>query len=258
MTYDTEELPETLLREEVLDLITGEIPRQYIADNFGKYCLPWAIGRLMCRYELMKRILNVSGSIIECGIGSGAGLIGWHHLSKLLEPLNRRRIVYGFDTFEGFPNVSPKDGPKAKIGDQTRPVYDDIIRCIVMAEANNIMMEHTGVNWLRPKTFFRTHLWPQIVPIDGDFMVTGQEFLKMNPHLMVALLFLDFDLYEPTKKAIDLFLPRMPKGAVIVFDELDHPDWPGETLALIEAIGIWRLRIERFSWEPTLGYAVLE
>ena len=75
---------------------------------------------------------------------------------------------------------------------------------------------------------------------------------------MIALLFLDFDLYEPTKKAIDLFLPRMPKGAVIVFDELDHPDWPGETLALIEAIGIWKLRIERFSWEPTLGYAVLE
>ena len=37
-------------------------------------------------------------------------------------------------------------------------------------------------------------------------------------------------------------MPRMPKGALLVFDELDNPMWPGETLAALESVGLggWR------------------
>jgi hypothetical protein len=66
------------------------------------------------------------------------------------------------------------------------------------------------------------------------------------------------DLFEPTKKALEMFLPRMPKGAVVAFDELDNPMWPGETLALAESIGINKLSIRRFEWDPYIGFAVLE
>ncbi len=65
------------------------------------------------------------------------------------------------------------------------------------------------------------------------------QFVAEHPHLLVSLLFLDLDLYEPTKVAIECFLPRMPKGAVIAFDELDNPMWPGETLALLESVSHW-------------------
>jgi hypothetical protein len=71
------------------------------------------------------------------------------------------------------------------------------------------------------------------------------------------LLFLDFDLYEPTKVAIENFLPRMPKGAVIAFDELDNPIWPGETLALLDSIGINKLRLQRLEWDPYIGFAIV-
>jgi hypothetical protein len=47
------------------------------------------------------------------------------------------------------------------------------------------------------------------------------------------LLYLDFDVYEPTKAAIEALRPHMPKGAAIVFDELYSRQWPGETLALL-------------------------
>ena len=50
----------------------------------------------------------------------------------------------------------------------------------------------------------------------------------------MSLLYLDFDLYEPTKCAF----PRMPKGAVVAFDELNHAAWPGETMALLDTLGI--------------------
>jgi hypothetical protein len=50
----------------------------------------------------------------------------------------------------------------------------------------------------------------------------------------------------------------MPKGAVIAFDELDNPMWPGETLALLESIGINRLKLRRLDWDPYISFAVLE
>jgi hypothetical protein len=75
---------------------------------------------------------------------------------------------------------------------------------------------------------------------------------------VVSLLFLDFDLYEPTKVAIETFLPRMPKGAIIAFDELDNPIWPGETMALLESIGFNRLKLQRLEWDPYISFAILD
>jgi predicted O-methyltransferase YrrM len=90
--------------------------------------------------------------------------------------------------------------------------------------------------------------------IRGDAIQTIPQFIADNQQLVVSLLFLDFDLYEPTKVALEHFLPRMPKGAVIAFDELDNPIWPGETQALLDTVGINRLNLRRFEWDPYTAY----
>jgi hypothetical protein len=82
--------------------------------------------------------------------------------------------------------------------------------------------------------------------------------VQQNRHLLVSLLFIDLDLYEPTKAALEHILPRMPKGSIVAFDELDNPIWPGETEALLEKMPVNRLRIQRFDWDPYIGFAVLE
>ena len=82
--------------------------------------------------------------------------------------------------------------------------------------------------------------------------------MHRNPHTIVSLLYLDFDVYEPTRIALENFIPRMPKGAIIAFDELNAPNWPGETLAVLETVGIRNLRIERFQFDTLISYAVLE
>lgn len=66
------------------------------------------------------------------------------------------------------------------------------------------------------------------------------------------------DLYEPTKLALEYFLPRMPKGAVLAFDELDNPMWPGETLAVLDTYGFNRFQLQRLEWDPYISYAVIE
>jgi cephalosporin hydroxylase len=65
--------------------------------------------------------------------------------------------------------------------------------------------------------------------------VTARQFLTDFPHLVISCLYLDFDIYQPTKVALEHFLPRMPKGSVLVFDELNEEAFPGETIAVMEA-----------------------
>jgi hypothetical protein len=64
---------------------------------------------------------------------------------------------------------------------------------------------------------FNSHL-EKIEIVKGDAVRTIPKYLKENKHTLVSLLYLDFDLYEPTKIALDNFLPRMAKGGLIVFD----------------------------------------
>jgi macrocin-O-methyltransferase TylF-like protien len=65
------------------------------------------------------------------------------------------------------------------------------------------------------------------------------------------------ELYEPTRVAIKNLVPRMPKGAVLAFDELDNPLWPGETSAALDELGLNRLELRRFEFDPYIGYAVI-
>ena len=53
-------------------------------------------------------------------------------------------------------------------------------------------------------------------------------------------------------------LPRIPKGGVIVFDEVNNNQWPGETIALIEQLGLRHNRLECFEYEPNISFIQLD
>lgn len=213
--------------------------------HFPLYAPRQAIASFLLKYEIFKRILNVHGSIIECGVAYGSGLLSFATFSAIFEPVNHTRKVIGFDTFAGFPSLSGKDkagqDPNAKVGGMNVDSYNEIMKCINVFDQNR----------------FIGHI-DKVELVKGDLTITAPEYLKNNPHLVVALLYLDLDLYEPTKVAIETFLPRMPKGSVIAFDEINHPDWPGETLALLETVGIRNLRIERFPFDSVRSFAIIE
>ena len=75
-------------------------------ENFPKYVRRQHLKRFLAMYEIFKSILPVKGSIVECGVFKGFGIMSWAKLSAMLEPENLTRRIYGFDTFSGFPNVS--------------------------------------------------------------------------------------------------------------------------------------------------------
>src|SRR5438309_8442206 len=78
-------------------------------ENFPKYVRRQHLTRFLAHYEIFKRVVPVKGSIVECGVNRGFGLMAWAKLSAVLEPVNLTRRIYGFDTFQGFPEVDPKD-----------------------------------------------------------------------------------------------------------------------------------------------------
>jgi hypothetical protein len=213
--------------------------------QFAKYVSPQSLNRFLSLYEIMKKILTVQGSIIECGVYQGGGLMAWAKLSSILEPTNWRRQVIGFDTFSGFPAVHQKDAGGAhpelvKPGSIASDSREELIK---LADAFDLG---------RPLG----HI-PKVVLVAGDAVRTIPDFIHKNKHLVVSLLFLDFDLYEPTVAALNHLLPRMPLGGIVVFDNVDHPYWPGETCAVDEVIGIQNLHLKRFARDPSLCYAVL-
>jgi hypothetical protein len=213
-------------------------------ENFPKYVRRQQLKRFLAMYEVFKRALPVKGSVVECGVFRGFGLMSWAKLSTILEPENLTRRIYGFDTFEGFPDVSDRDRSgftDAKEGDLCADSYEELLMLIQEYDRDR----------------FLGHI-PKVELVRGDMTRTIPQFIETHPHLMVSLLFLDADLYEPTRAALEAFVPRMPKGAVVAFDELDNPLWPGETLALMDSLGVGRLRLERVEWDPYIGFAVIE
>lgn len=213
-------------------------------DNFPKYIRRQKLTRLLALYEIFKMVLSVKGSIVECGVYQGFSLMTWANMSAVLEPANLTRRIYGFDSFEGFPGIGEKDfnnfmNPQA--GQLCSNSFEELMELIQIYDSNR----------------FLGHI-DKVQLIKGDITNTIPEFLAHNEHLVVSLLFLDMDLYEPTRVAIEKFYPRMPRGAIMAFDELDNPTWPGETSALFETLGINKLKIERVGFDPYIGFAVVE
>lgn len=214
-------------------------------SSFTKYIPRQNLTYFLSRYEIFKKILNVHGSIVECGVFFGAGLMTFAQLSSIFEPVNHTRKIIGFDTFDGFKSITKEDDGStsefAKEGSLSIDSFDDLKKCIKLYNSNR----------------FLNHI-PKIELIKGDAINTIPNYLKENPHTIVSLLNLDMDIYEPTKIALENFVPRMPKGAIIIFDELNSKDWIGETKAVLDTVGIHELKIERFSFDSHISYAVIQ
>lgn len=221
--------------------------RQKLA-NFPNWVRHRDLARFLHRAEIFRSVLTVPGAVFECGVLFGGGLASWLHLSEIYEPVNFTRRVYGFDTFAGFPNVHMHDVPDGEyIGDgYYRTGHFDVGHAeAALRELVPLIEQTRKVPQVR-----RAKL------VKGDAAQTVLAELEADASLLVALLYLDMDLYEPTLAVLEACRPRMCGGAVVVFDELACADWPGETRALLDAFGgsVRGLRIER---SPTVPHVAV-
>lgn len=200
-----------------------------------------ALSRILYYSELYKKILDVPGVICEFGVQWGATMALLKNLWSLYEPSNASRKIFGFDTFEGFLDVDPKDGKWPKTGDYKSLLeYQETLEMIL-----NIHEELLPLNAMK-----------KFELIKGDASVTIDAWLDNNPHAIVSMAIFDMDVYAPTKNVLQKIIPRLVKGSLLVFDELNCEYFPGETTAVQEVLGLNNLKLKRFPYQNYGAWAV--
>jgi len=216
----------------------AEIPRA-----FPIFSSRQTIAALLERYEVFKLASQVHGSFVECGVAAGFGLMALAHFTTVFEPYNYTRRVVGFDTFAGFGEPDEKDRTSgAEHMRQGGLAYDslDTLRKAIALHDDNRPLSHLQ----------------KVTLVEGDVSATLPAYLEEHPEMVVALLHLDLDLYRPTRDVLTLLWERIPRGGVVVFDELNHPDYPGETTAVVDTLGLGSLELRRLPFAATSCFAV--
>jgi hypothetical protein len=238
----TEEETERTARLRQL-LADSPIPTAELMSNLGLYLRRQTLSRILLMHEIFQMILPVHGVVVEFGVRWGQNLALFTAFRGMYEPYNYNRRVIGFDTWDGFPAVDAKDGSRVAAGDYgVTPGYMDHL--------GEVLELHEADSPIAHKRKFEL--------VRGDATETFGRFLEANPQTVVALAYFDFDLYAPTKACLELLLPRLTRGSVIAFDELNCPEFPGETLAVMETIGLSRYAIRRSPLNPLVSYLVID
>lgn len=231
-------------REEILKLFyESPIPKNEILANLGLFQNGPSLARILFMNEIYKKITNIHGVIIEFGCRWGQNLALFENFRAIYEPYNFNRKIIGFDTFEGFPSVSEKDGYLAQTTNFTvAPGYENYLEAILALHEKNNPMNH-----LR-----------KFEIIKGDASTELKKYLERNPETIIALAYFDFDLYEPTKNCINMIQDYLAKGSIIGFDELNYPTFPGETLAFKEVLGLKNHKLHRSVYSRANSFIEME
>lgn len=237
---------ETTLREGFLKLFKDcPIPDNELLSNLGLFIKRQDLSRILFMNSLYKEIINVHGIVVEFGVRWGQNLALFESFRGMHEPFNHNRKIVGFDTFEGFPLIHEKDGKSDIASVEAYSVtegYEEYLK-----QALDYHEQESPISHIKKYQL-----------VKGDAAVEIDKYLNDNPETIIALAYFDFDLYEPTKKCLEAIKEHLTKGSVIGFDELNLHDFPGETLALKEVLGLGRYKITRSPYSSVQSYIVVE
>jgi len=88
------------------DPLVESIPPSYEGSLFLPRVYRQSISRIICFHDMIERVRQIRGDIVECGTSIGHGLL---FLILLNELTGIERIYYGFDSFEGSPEPTDED-----------------------------------------------------------------------------------------------------------------------------------------------------
>jgi hypothetical protein len=132
--------------------------------------------------------------------------------------------------------TSSKDGNQVNESDFAinSENYDEFLKELLSLH-NRIRDDHSDVNF----EIFK-----------GDASNSVEEFLSENPYVVLSLVIFDMDIYAPTKKVLELVIPRLTKGSIVVIDQFNYEAYPGETIALMEVLELNKIEMKRSSFTP--------
>lgn len=199
------------------------------------------LARILNLNALYDLVIGKTGVICEFGVHYGSSSATLLNLRAIKEPHNYSRRIFCFDTFEGFVGTKCEDGKAVKDGDfRLSASYEKSLERLLTLHEELAPCPHI-------KKF-------QIYK--GDASTTVNTWLAEHPYALIAMAIFDMDIYKPTKDVLMAIKPRLTKGSILVFDELNCPHFPGETQALLEALDIHNLNLRQSPYLPFTSYTV--
>ena len=225
----------------------NDIPLHWIFGSPGIYTRKINLTRMLAQYEIFKLIKDVPGSIVECGVFQGAGLLFYAKLVEIFCQGDRWKKVYGFDTFDGFLDINEED---ISLSTKDQTVYTQVEKGGYSSKSffpilNRLIDLHHKESFT--PGFERIKLYP------GDVKDTLPKFVEECGGERISLLILDMDLYMPTKLALEHLYDLVTPGGIVVLDEYSHKRWPGEVKAFDEYFSSAKPKLKKFNWSSTPG-----
>jgi hypothetical protein len=161
--------------------------------------------------ELLDSVRSVPGAVAECGVYRGGTLIP---MALHLHQAGPDRTIYGFDSFQGF-------------GETIEDEFD-LERTQVDPRMSAAGFSNTSFELVSDR--LRRFGVPGVRLVPGFFETS----LVTCPDTQFAFVHLDVDTYVAYRACLEYFYPRLPRHAIVVFDEYDDPAWPGCNKAVDE------------------------
>ncbi|MCC7232556.1 MAG: crotonobetainyl-CoA--carnitine CoA-transferase [Bacteroidia bacterium] len=233
-------------RGKLLNLFKNNpLPDEELSRNMGLFLNPADLRKFLFINDLYKLNLGIHGVIMELGVRWGQNLALFQSLRSIYEPYNYNRQIIGFDTWRGFPAIHKKDGEASfarKGAYSVSARYEEFLFQLLRTQEQESPLGHLQKFEL----------------VKGDAGIELKKYLDRHPETIISLAYFDFDIYEPTKKCLELIQPYLTKGSIIAFDELNQPKFPGETIALRETLGLTRYSIRRSPYSHFQSYLVVD
>lgn len=231
-------------REELYSLFSSRpMNDPELLINLGLYTRSSALAKLLFLDEMYRKVIPLPGVVMVFGTWWGQDVVVMHNLRAIHEPYNAQRKVIGFDTFKGYDSLSEKDVRSETIKPgayHTAEEYESYLNRLLAYHNRENVLGHTTKHEL----------------VAGDILKTLPAWLDAHPETLVSLAYLDLALYEPTKCVLELIKPRLVKGAVLAMDELNAPEYPGETIAYREVFGMQHTLL-RSQFLPDRSFAII-
>ena len=169
--------------------------------------------KLICHYEIFKKVINVSGDVVECGVFKGTSLARFGLMRKIFGSKKNSKII-AFDVFSDvFPTTEYKEGK--------------IDRKIWIKNAGS-----SSISKKQMSKVFKKQGTKSFDLIAGDITKTLPKYIEKNPNLKISLLNIDIDFVESTFCSLEYLYPRVSKGGIILLDNYGyaHGDTKGVDL----------------------------
>jgi len=220
--------------------------RELLYSQLSLYLTRQELSRMYAMTELYRdHVLGTNGVLMEFGTCYGRTAALLTNLRGMFEPFNFTRKLVIFDTFAGLCGTNEKDGKDRLATDGAYSSGEGYERHL-----EEVLSYHESESPIAHRKKFEI--------VRGDAAQSIRGYLAAHPETVVAMAYFDFDIYGPTKACLEALRPHLTKSSVLAFDELNCPEYPGETTALAEVFGLGKCGLKRSPFSPWMSYTTCE